>query len=386
MLNFNFQAPTKILFGKNKIEELPAEIKNFGKRILLAYGGGSIKTYGLYSKLTDLLRNNNIEYKELSDIEPNPRITSVRKGAELCKEFDLQLILAVGGGSVIDCCKNIAAAAKYDGDAWDFLIGKANVTDALPIASVLTLSATGSEMNAGAVISNWETNQKLVMSSPLLIPKVSVLDPTYTFTVNKWQTAAGTTDIFTHVCEQYFSTIPNTDIQDRISEAIMLTCIQYGMTALDEPENYEARANLMWASSLALNGMISTGKVGDWSTHMIEHELSAYYDITHGAGLAIILPHWMEYVLDETNVWKFETFAKNVWKLSGNNSMQLAKEAIAKTREFFTEMGMPQKLVEVDINEEYLPKMAKHACRYGSLGFFKKLSEQDVFNILKSAL
>jgi len=386
MLNFNFQAPTKILFGKNKIEELPAEIKHFGKRILLAYGGGSIKTYGLYSKLTDLLRNNNIEYKELSDIEPNPRITSVRKGAELCKEFDLQLILAVGGGSVIDCCKNIAAAAKYDGDAWDFLIGKANVTDALPIASVLTLSATGSEMNAGAVISNWETNQKLVMSSPLLIPKVSVLDPTYTFTVNKWQTAAGTTDIFTHVCEQYFSTIPNTDIQDRISEAIMLTCIQYGMTALDEPENYEARANLMWASSLALNGMISTGKVGDWSTHMIEHELSAYYDITHGAGLAIILPHWMEYVLDETNVWKFETFAKNVWKLSGNNSMQLAKEAIAKTREFFTEMGMPQKLVEVDINEEYLPKMAKHACRYGSLGFFKKLSEQDVFNILKSAL
>ncbi len=386
MLNFNFQAPTKILFGKNKIEELPAEIKNFGKRILLAYGGGSIKTYGLYSKLTDLLRNNNIEYKELSDIEPNPRITSVRKGAELCKEFDLQLILAVGGGSVIDCCKNIAAAAKYDGDAWDFLIGKANVTDALPIASVLTLSATGSEMNAGAVISNWETNQKLVMSSPLLIPKVSVLDPTYTFTVNKWQTAAGTTDIFTHVCEQYFSTIPNTDIQDRISEAIMLTCIQYGMTALDEPENYEARANLMWASSLALNGMISTGKVGDWTTHMIEHELSAYYDITHGAGLAIILPHWMEYVLDETNVWKFETFAKNVWKLSGNNSMQLAKEAIAKTREFFTEMGMPQKLVEVDINEEYLPKMAKHACRYGSLGFFKKLSEQDVFNILKSAL
>jgi len=386
MLNFNFQAPTKILFGKNKIEELPAEIKNFGKRILLAYGGGSIKTYGLYSKLTDLLRNNNIEYKELSDIEPNPRITSVRKGAELCKEFDLQLILAVGGGSVIDCCKNIAAAAKYDGDAWDFLIGKANVTDALPIASVLTLSATGSEMNAGAVISNWETNQKLVMSSPLLIPKVSVLDPTYTFTVNKWQTAAGTTDIFTHVCEQYFSTIPNTDIQDRISEAIMLTCIQYGMTALDEPENYEARANLMWASSLALNGMISTGKVGDWSTHMIEHELSAYYDITHGAGLAIILPHWMEYVLDETNVWKFETFAKNVWKLSGNNPMQLAKEAIAKTREFFTEMGMPQKLVEVDINEEYLPKMAKHACRYGSLGFFKKLSEQDVFNILKSAL
>ena len=386
MLNFNFQAPTKILFGKNKIEELPAEIKHFGKRILLAYGGGSIKTYGLYSKLTDLLRNNNIEYKELSDIEPNPRITSVRKGAELCKEFDLQLILAVGGGSVIDCCKNIAAAAKYDGDAWDFLIGKANVTDALPIASVLTLSATGSEMNAGAVISNWETNQKLVMSSPLLIPKVSVLDPTYTFTVNKWQTAAGTTDIFTHVCEQYFSTIPNTDIQDRISEAIMLTCIQYGMTALDEPENYEARANLMWASSLALNGMISTGKVGDWTTHMIEHELSAYYDITHGAGLAIILPHWMEYVLDETNVWKFETFAKNVWKLSGNNSMQLAKEAIAKTREFFTEMGMPQKLVEVDINEEYLPKMAKHACRYGSLGFFKKLSEQDVFNILKSAL
>lgn len=387
MLNFDFHAPTKILFGKGKVEEIADEIKKHGSRVLITYGGGSVKKTGLYDTIVRILKGNDIFFKELPGIQPNPRITSVRRGVELCRRHQLDFLLAVGGGSVIDGTKAIAAGVPYEADPWDFPARKAAVSNPLPLGTILTLAATGSEMNGIAVISNDDTQEKLPMGSDDLRPKFSVLDPEITFTVNRWQTGAGTADIFTHVMEQYFTKVDTASVQDRMAEAICKVCIQYGAIALEEPENYEARANLMWASTLALNGLLTTGKqIGDWATHTIEHELSAYYDVTHGAGLAVILPYWMEYVLEESNVQRFVTYAENVWGIYGGLPMDMAKSAIAITREFFSSLGMPTRLTELDIDNKKLPLMAKKAVQFGPIGRFKELQEDDVLNILKMAL
>ena len=281
MENFNYNIPTKIYFGEGKIGVLGEQIKKYGSRVLLAYGGGSIKRTGVYDDVVKQLEENDIPYFELAGIEPNPRTTSVGKGVKICRENDVDFILAVGGGSTIDCSKAIAAAYYYDGDPWDLVIGKSEIEKVLPIGTVLTLSATGSEMDAGAVITNMETNQKYGFGNPGFFPKFSVLDPTYTYTVNKYQAGAGIADIMSHTFESYFSNEKGAYLQDRISEAILKTCINYGPIAIDNPRNYEARANLMWASSLAINGLIKYGKNSEWSVHPLEHELSAYYEILH---------------------------------------------------------------------------------------------------------
>ncbi|HAG44342.1 MAG TPA: NADH-dependent alcohol dehydrogenase, partial [Clostridium sp.] len=299
MLNFVYSIPTEIFFGEGKIKVLGKEIKKYGNKVLLVYGGGSIKKTGLYDKITNILKENNIDFVELAGVEPNPRITSVREGIKLCRENNVDFILAIGGGSVIDCSKFIAGGYYYDGDPWDFFIGKGNVTKALPLASILTLAATGSEMNRGGVISNLETNQKLATGHPTLSPKFSILDPTYTYTVPKNQTAAGAVDIMSHIFEVYFTPTKTAFLQNRMAEALLKTVFHYGPIAFNEPENYEARANLMWASSLAINGLLSYGKDTNWSVHDMEHELSAFYDITHGVGLGILTPVWMEYILND---------------------------------------------------------------------------------------
>jgi len=387
MRNFNYSIPTKIFFGKDQISVLADQIKQYGSKVLLVYGGGSIKKNGIYDRVVSIFNDNGIKFWELSGVDPNPRITSVRKGVEICRENGIDFILAVGGGSSIDCSKVIAAAYYYEGDPWDVVINPGNIKNALPLGTILTLAATGSEMNAGAVITNMEVNEKLGTGNPVMVPKFSILDPTYTFTVPVNQTAAGTVDIMSHIFEVYFSNTKETFVQNRMAEALLKTCINYGPIAMVEPENYEARANLMWASSLALNGLLGYGKANPWTVHPMEHELSAYYDITHGVGLAILTPYWMEYVLDETNVDNFVEYGVNVWGINSHkDKFEIAHEAINKTREYFVSLGMPTTLKEVGIGEEKLEEMAKKVTRRGKLGGFKPLSEEDALNIYKAAL
>lgn len=391
MLNFNYSIPTKIFFGDGQIEVLGNEIKKYGSKVLLVYGKGSIKKTGIYDEVVNILKSNNIEYWELAGVDPNPRITSVREGIKICREEGIDFILPIGGGSSIDCAKVIAAGYYYEGDPWDFLIKKAKVEKALPLGAILTLSATGSEMDAGAVITNMETNQKLSIGHSSMAPKFSILDPTYTFTVPKSQTAAGVADIMSHIFESYFSRTKEAYLQDRMAEALLKTCIKYGKIAIDEPENYEARSNIMWASSLAINGLLGYGKGKDfrWSVHAIEHELSAYYDITHGVGLAILYPNWMRHVLDDENVYKFVEYGVNIWGIDENKSdYVIANEAIDKTREYFNSLGLPSTLKEVGIGKENLEKMAKAAVDHnkGTVGSFKPLTYEDVLNIYMASL
>ena len=387
MKNFNYSIPTKVFFGKDQINVLPEQIKKYGSRVLLVYGGGSIKKIGLYDKVVELLRDNNISFWELPGVEPNPRITSVREGIEICRENNIDLVLAVGGGSTIDCSKVIAAGVSYEGEPWDIVLDPRKIKNVVSVASILTLSATGSEMNNGAVISNLETNEKLGTGNSGMAPKFSILDPTYTFSVPKNQTAAGTADIMSHIFEVYFNKTEGAYIQNRMAEALLKTCINYGRKAMDEPENYEARANLMWASSLAINDLLSYGKDAMWSVHGMEHELRAYYDITHGVGLAILTPAWMQYILSDETVDKFVEYGVNVWDLDKNkDKYEIAKEAINKTREYFISLDIPTTLREVGIGEEKLEEMAKQAVRRtGTLGNFKTLNSEDVLNIYKAA-
>ena len=385
MLDFVFRNTGKILFGEGHLPQIASEIKNCGKRVLLVYGGGSIKKSGLYDEVVKLLNENDIFFTELAGVSANPRISKVREGIKLCRDNDLDFILAVGGGSVIDCAKAIAGGFYYENDPWDFFTHQARITKALPIGTILTIAATGTEMNLNAVISNEESLEKKGTGSPLLIPKFSVLNPTYTYTVSSYQTAAGVADIMSHIFEQYFSPTPKTFLQDRISEAILKTCINYAPIAIKEPNNYEARANIMWASTLALNGLLSTGKLTDWATHMIEHEVSAMYDTTHGAGLAVLTPHWMEEVLDDKTVEKLKTYARNIWHIMGDDDYKVAREGIKKTGEFFKKLGLPTQLREMGVKEDTLATIAKNATLNGPLGRFKELNENDVLAILKKA-
>lgn len=386
MLNFDYSIPTKIFFGKGKVGVLPAEIKKYGSKILLVYGGGSIKRNGIYKDITKGLKDNSIDFWELSGVEPNPRITTVRKGIEICRKNNIDLVLAVGGGSSIDCAKVIAAGYYYEGDAWDIVKDARKISKVLPVASVLTLAATGSEMDIFGVITNIDTNEKIGVGHPDMIPRFSVLDPTYTFTVPRSQTAAGTADIMSHIMEAYFSSTKEAFLQDRMAEAMLKTCINYGRKAMDEPENYEARANLMWTSSLAINGLLSYGKHRNWVVHPMEHELSAYYDITHGVGLAILTPYWMKYILDDSTIDKFAEFGINVWNIDTNkDKYDIANAAIDKTREYFDLLEIPSKLSEVGIKEDKLEEMAKQSVRKGNLGSLKPIGYEDVLNIFKAA-
>lgn len=387
MLNFNYSIGTKIFFGKDKIDVLAENIKKYGSKVLLVYGGGSIKKSGLFDKIADIFNKNKIIFFELSGVEPNPRISSVRRGIEICMKNDIDIILAVGGGSVIDCSKVIGAGYYYSGDPWDIVLDSSKITKVLPIATILTLSATGSEMNSVAVISNLDTSEKLPTFNEDMVPKFSILDPTNTFSVPKNQTAAGTADIMSHIFEVYFSNTKEAYMQNKMAEALLKTCIKYGEKAMDSPNNYEARSNLMWTSSLAINGLLSYGKETEWSVHAMEHELSAFYDITHGVGLAILTPHWMEYALNDNTIDKFVEYGINVWELNpSSDKYKIARKSIKKTREYFIKLGMPSSLRSIGINEEKLEKMAKQATTRGSLGSFKPLNSQDVLNIYRASL
>lgn len=385
MNNFRFHAYTDIRFGKGQVDTLPEVLSTFGKKVLFVYGGGSIKRNGLYDKIILLLKD--FDIIELPGVEPNPRITSVREGVKLCKEQGIDVVIAVGGGSAIDAAKVIAAGAYYEGDPWDLVKDSKKIEKVLPIVTVLTLAATGSEMNGNAVISNLETDEKLGTGSHDMIPKASICDPTYLYTLPKEQTAAGVADIMSHVFEEYFQKEDAAFIQDRISESLLKTCIKYCKIALEQPDCYEARANTMWASSLALNGLTGAGKGGAWSCHPIEHELSAYYDITHGVGLAIITPKWMRYILNENTVDKFACYAKNVWDMEGEDKFAVAHRAINATEQFFADCGIPRTLTELGIDNSKFEIMAKKSVQFGALAYsYVPLTPDDVINILNACL
>lgn len=385
MYNFTFHVPTTIHFGKGQISHL-ADLAGYGKKVLLCYGGGSIKRNGIYDQATEILSDAGLEIFELSGVEPNPRIQTVRRGVDLCRKESIDMVLAIGGGSTIDCAKVVAAGAKYDGDAWDLVIHPELIKAALPIFSVLTLAATGSEMDAFAVISDMTKNEKWGTAAECLKPTMSVLDPTYTFSVPARQTAAGTADMMSHTFENYFSMDDGAYVQKRMAEALLKTMIHYGPIALEKPDDYDARANLMWAASHAINGLVGEGCAPAWCVHPMEHELSAFYDITHGEGLAILTPAWMEHVLSEKTEKQFATYGRNVWGLTGTDDAPVAREAIARTRQFFTEtMHMPATLHEVGItDEEHFDVMAQKAAD-GSKGSFVPLTKEDIVEIYRAA-
>ncbi len=386
MLNFHYNIPTEIYFGKGQICNLGVNLKKISDKVLLVYGGGSIKKIGLYDKVVKQLKENGITFFELPGVEPNPRIESVRKGIRLVRTNHITAVLAVGGGSTIDCAKVIASGACYDGDPWDLVVDESKITKALPVVSVLTLSATGSEMDGFAVISDLQKNEKWGTGNDITRPVFSILDPEYTYSVSRGQTAAGTADIMSHTFENYFNQEKGAFLQARFCEGILKTCIKYAPIALKNPENYEARANLMWSSSMAINGIVSYGEGTAWSVHPMEHELSAFYDITHGVGLAILTPYWMEYVLNEETLWRFAEYGKNVWGLTGEDDMQIAKEAIEKTREFFISLGLPSTLSEIGISDKHFDVMAQKAADGGLAYGFVPLEKEDVKKIFYLAL
>lgn len=387
MENFAFHNPTKILFGKDQIVNLSKEVKKYGEKVLLVIGGGSVKRSGLFDKVINLLEEDNLKVFVLEGIEPNPRLSTVNKGIDICKTENIDFVLALGGGSVIDASKAIIAGAKYEGDVWDFYTGKARAKDALPLGTILTLAATGSEMNMFSVVTNWETKEKLGTGSPVLYPKFSILDPTYTFSVPTDQTINGIADIMAHVFEQYFSHTTNTPLQDRLCESVLKTVIENSHQVIENPNDYDARSNILLSGTIALNGMISMGMMGDWASHGIEHELSAIYDIPHGGGLAIVFPNWMRYVADE-RIEKFKQYAIRVWDVNpeGKTDREIAFEGIDRTQEFFKSIGGPTSLKDYNIGSENIELMAEKAVRGGTLGVFKKLNKEDVKNIYNMCL
>ena len=387
MDNFYYHVPTDIYFGKGQIRQLGGRMAQLSKNVLLVYGGGSIKRSGLYDEVTAQLREAGISFTELSGVEPNPRIGSVRRGVELCREQGLTAVLAVGGGSTIDCAKMVAAGARYVGDAWELVLDRSRITAALPVAAVLTNAATGSEMDGFAVISDMSKHEKWGTGNDHTKPVFSILDPTYSMSLPAYQTASGASDIMSHTFENYFNRTKGAYLQSRLAEGVLKTCIHYAPIALRKPDDYEARANLMWASSLAINGLLDCGESTSWSVHAMEHELSAFYDITHGAGLALLTPYWMEYVLREETVWKFVEYGTNVWGIDRSGApMEIARAAIGKTREFFTAIGMPTHLRELNIDDTHFDVMAEKAANGGLANGFVPLTKEDVLKIFRMAL
>lgn len=364
MLNYEHHIPTKLFFGKGQILHLTESLNEFGKNVLLTYGGGSIKKIGLYQTIMDLLQKDGFRVTELSGIDPNPRIETVKKGVDICRQNGIDVILAVGGGSTIDCSKAIAAGAYYEGDnLWEMVLNAEHLAKrAVPLVAVLTLSATGSEFDGGAVISNPATREKL--GGMYTYPAVSICDPTYTFSVSPYQTAAGSADIMSHTFEEYFSRTEDSDLSEGIAEALLRSVMKNTLIALKDPTNYSARANLMANSSVACSGIPSYGKAGSgWVCHAMEHELSAYYDITHGVGLAILTPRWMRFILqkDPSCAGRFARMARNVFGLDGTDEKALALAGIDALEAYFRSTGIPMSLTELGIGTEHFAAMAAHA-------------------------
>lgn len=390
MNDFVFHNPDKVYFGKNQMVHLSEELLKFGNKVLLVYGGGSIKKNGLYDLISKMAKDSKIELFELSGVEPNPRHSTADKGAEICKKEGIDVILAVGGGSTIDCSKGIAAAAVTEsGKVWDLVSTHTWITDALPIIAVLTNAATGSEMDEWAVISNMDTNEKIGLGGSALIPRAAFENPEYSYTLPRYQTACGAFDIFNHVLDNYYLAGDATfDMVLEMQEAVMHAVVKWVPVAMNEPENYEARANLMWASSMALNGVLNAGTVHGCACHAMEHELSAYYDITHGHGLAILTPRWLKYILSEATAPAIARFGEKVFGTERtDNAMSDAEKAIEATSDFcFNTLGLKSTLTELGIDSSHFKEMAEHSCFGGVISGAKNLTPEDVEKIYEMCL
>ena len=387
MQNFDYMTPTRLIFGRESIVKLPEVMRPLGKRVLLTYGGGSIKKLGLYDRVKELMQG--FEIFELAGIQPNPKYDpSVLEGVRICKEQHIDVILAVGGGSVLDCSKAIAAGAKYDGDPWDLISYKVKAQAALPIVDIITLAATGSEYDCGGVISRIETNDKIGYMDPLLFPVCSILDPVYTFSVSKKQTAAGCADAMNHTIEQYFAA-DTTLLNDGFCESMLKSLMVNGRKCLENPDDYTARAEMMLCCTYGCNGILSLGNsYSGWPCHGIEHALSAYYDITHGEGLAIITPRWMKHILSDKTIDRFVKYGINVFGINASLPKQeIAERAIDATYKFFESIGIPMHLRDVGIDDSRLDEMAHHiAVNEGLENAYAPLTEQDIKKILEESL
>jgi alcohol dehydrogenase YqhD (iron-dependent ADH family) len=388
MNNFTFRSATKVIFGRDTEHQVGAEVKKFAGKVLLHYGGGSIKKSGLYDRVVASLKESGIEIVELGGVQPNPRVSLVRQGIELCREQDIPFILAVGGGSVIDSAKGIAAGVYYEGDVWDFYSEKVEIKKCLPIGVVLTLPAAGSEASSSSVLTNEDGWYKQDAASDLFRPEFAIMNPELTFTLPPYQTACGAADIMAHIMERYFTNTPDVDFTDRLCEASLKTIIENAPIAIENPKDYAARAQIMWASTIAHNDLLGTGREGDWASHQIEHELSALYDVAHGAGLAVVFPAWMKYVY-KRNIARFVQFAVRVWNVEQDfhNPERTALKGIEKTKEFFASIGLPVTLEQLGIKDDRLEEMADR-CTKGNTetkGSFVKLDKNDIIEIYKLA-
>ncbi len=388
MENFVFQNSTKILFGKGQFGQIAEQAATLGGRILLVTGQGSVKKSGLLDRALAKLNEQGLEVVQLNGIEANPQIGSVRLGGRLCRENDIDGIVALGGGSVIDASKAISAAAGYDGDLWDIITKKEKATRFLPLGVVLTLAATGSEANGNTVISNPELGEKRAVYYPQLYPKFAILDPELTYGVPADQTAYGSVDIMSHVLEQYFHDIENSDIPDGIAETIMRTVIRYAPVAMEKPDDYDARANLMWASTMALNGIVGSGVKGDWTCHIMSHELTAKYGLAHGAALAVVYNGWMNKVVDR-KAKRFAQYARKVWGVHPNDArgdIDMAREGVDKTMQFYRGMGVGVTLSDYEIDDARLEEMADAVVAQKGVENLGGLTRDDLVEIFRSVL
>lgn len=382
MLDFMYYTPTKVFFGKDKHKEVGKIIKDYGyTTIMLQYGKGSIKENGLYDQIMKSLSDNGIKVIEMGGVEPNPKLSFVREAIKVARENNVELILGVGGGSVIDSCKYTASGAKNDCDVWDFPSRKSSPSDALPVGCILTISAAGSEMSSSAVITNTELNMKRGYNSDFNRCKFAICNPELTYTVNKFQTACGIVDIMAHTMERYFTVCEPTDLTDRIAESILISVINAGKKLMENPRDYEARATIMWASSLSHNDLTGCGRENALAVHQLEHALSGEFDhIAHGAGLAVLFPAWAKYVY-KYNVERFAQFARRVWEVKESDDEKAALCGIEKMEEYFKSIDMPLKLREFGIEENSMEKLAD-LCTFGKQRTVKNYIELD-YNRIK---
>ena len=392
MTGFEFCSPTKFAFGRGAEAKVGQLVREFGgTRVLVHFGGGSVRRSGVFDKVVAALRAADVPFAELGGVQPNPREALVREGIALARRERVDFILAVGGGSVIDSAKAIAFGALYDGDFTDHAFGKDTkvmtpVPVALPIGTVLTIAAAGSEGSCNSIISLGPERLKRTITGDRLRPRFSVLNPEFTFTLPPYQTACGLADIFAHVVERYFTPTPRVTVTDELCEAVMRTVVAESAAVMKDPADYEARANIMWAGTVAHNNVCGVGRAQDWSSHGIEHELSALYDCAHGAGLAVVMPAWMEYVKDADRA-RFVRFAERVWGVApGGEPARTAEEGIARYRAWLKGLGLPTTFAEIGAREEDIPRLAANLHLNGNtLGAFRPLDEADVRAILKLA-
>lgn len=389
MLNFNLHLPTKIIFGKGTEEQVGAEAALLGKKVLLHSGGKSAKASGLYDRVLGSLKAAGLEVYELPGVQPNPRLSLVRKGIELCREKGIDCIIAVGGGSTIDSSKAIGVGTKYDGDVWDFFTGKAQAKECMPIGVVLTIPAAGSEMSNSMVVTNEDGWYKRGYNTDIARVKFAIMNPELTYTLPPYQSGCGAADIMAHVMERYFTNVRDVEFTDRMCEALLKTIINNLPKVLRDPCDYAARAEIMWAGSWAHNDLLTTGREGCWACHQMEHELSAAYDVAHGAGLAVVFPAWMKYVYKH-DVSRFVQFANRVFDIEIDpfDLEGTALKGIAALETFFHNNGLPVRLGELGIDDSRLAEMA-NKCKKNNgdgTGKFVKLYPEDIEKIYRLAL